>query len=328
MKDRLKINANNFYRFSPYIILLLLIIPMSILNEQFLTLPTFINMMRQVSTVGIVALGAMVVIITGGIDFSAGFGIAMIGMAAGTIFYLTDATQSVWVLIAVCVFGGALLGLVNGLIVTKLKIVPFIATLGTMSIAQGASVLIGGGSMTSLARRGDNFLWLGQGMLFNLIPVPFVVFVIVSCTIYVLLNKTKFGVYTYSMGSNEEAIKYEGINIARYKTMVYVVAGTCTGIAALITSMRIAMVSPNMAGVTILLDAIAATVLGGTSILGGRGRVSGTIAGAFIIVVISMALTYFAIASDMQELFKGVVIFIAVGIDGYINKYAAKATRY
>ena len=323
-ENRRDIIRRNIQRLSPFIILLLLFAAMSALNRDFLTVRSVINLMQQVATVGIVALGVMLVIITGGIDFSSGFGVAMIGMAAGSTFAMSAGTRSAWVLISVSLAAGALLGLANGLIVSGLKIKPFIATLGTMSIAQGMALLVGGGRMIPL--RGEPVLWVGQGLLFGVVPVPFVIFVIVAVLMYIILNKTKLGIYAYAIGSNEEAVRQDGINIFKYKTLVYVIAGICTGIAAMITITRIAMATPGVSG-TILLDAIAATVIGGTSVSGGRGTVSGTIAGAFTIVIIGSALTFLRIAPEMQDLFRGAVIFIAIGLDAYINRYSHRLGR-
>ncbi|MDD4877247.1 MAG: ABC transporter permease [Dehalococcoidales bacterium] len=306
-------------RLTSLIILLFMVLTMSVLNGEFFTIQTLRNLMQQVSAVGVVALGAMFVIIAGGIDFTAGYGLAMVGMIAGTIY--TSYTDNVVVFLFAALLGGAALGLVNGLVIAKLKILPFIATLAIMSIAQGLSLLIGGGGMVILTN--EQIIWIGQGKVFGFVPVSFLLFLFAGIIIFILLNKTKLGVYTYAIGSNQEAVRYMGINVDRYKILVYIVAGICTGLASLLTVTKIAMATPGIYGTT-LLDAIAATVIGGTSITGGKGNVVGTICGVFIIVIISSALTYLKIAPEMQEFFKGTVIFIAIGLDAYVSRVARK----
>lgn len=310
----------NLYRQIPLIILLFMVLILSISNKEFLTLQTFTNLMQQVSAVGVVALGAMFVIISGGIDFTTGYGLAMIGMAAATLytrFINTNSIFSIFILVLVTLVVGAALGLVNGLVITKLRITPFIATLGVMSLAKGLSLLIGGGAL--IIFKDEKVLFIGQGKLFGFLPVSFLIFLLVSLIIYLILKKTKLGIYTYAIGGNEETVRFVGINVVSYKIFIYILAGICTGVATLLTITRIGIVSPSIYG-TILLDAIAASIIGGTSLSGGKGSVSGTIVGVFIIVIVSTALAYLRIPPEMQEFFKGMVIFIAVGIDAYTNK--------
>lgn len=307
----------NLQQIMPLIILIVLLLVLSLLNRDFLSPQTLINLAQQASAVGVVSIGAMFVIITGGIDFSAGYGLAMIGMAAGVVYADSPFAGSVLAMVLTFLGAGALLGLVNGLLCAKLKIMPFIATLAMMSLAQGMSLMIGGGSMIMLSN--SPILVLGQGKLGGVIPVSFLVLLVVCAVAALLLHRTKLGVYTYAMGGNEDSARYAGIRVDRYKILVYVVAGICTGIASLLTVSRIAMVTPSIYGTT-LTDAIAATCIGGTSMSGGRGTVSGTLIGAFIIVLISTALTYLKIPAEMQDVFKGAVILLAVAFDALVNR--------
>ena len=294
-------------RVMPVVILAVLLLALSLLNRDFLSLQTLVNLMQQVSAVGVVAIGAMFVIITGGIDFSAGYGLAMIGMAAGVVYAQSPFQGSVAAMVVTFLGMGALLGLVNGLLIAALDILPFIATLAMMSLAQGMSLMIGGGTMVMLTD--SPILAVGQGKIGGVLPVSFVVLLAVCLTASVILHRTKLGVYTYALGGNEDAAWYSGIHVKRYKILVYVVAGICTGIASMLTVSRIA-----------LTDAIAATCIGGTSMSGGRGNVLGTCIGAVIIVLISTALTYLKIPAEMQEVFKGAVILLAVAFDAVVSR--------
>ncbi|MFR3786135.1 MAG: ABC transporter permease [Agathobaculum desmolans] len=307
----------NLQQVMPVVILAVLLLVLSLLNRDFLSPQTLMNLLQQVSAVGVVSIGAMFVIITGGIDFSAGYGLAMIGMAAGVVYTQSPFAGSVVAMVVTFIGAGALLGLVNGLLVAKVKIMPFIATLAMMSLTQGMSLMIGGGTMIMLSD--SPILAAGQGKLGGVLPVSFLILLAVCMLAALLLHRTKLGVYTYAMGGNEDAARYAGIRVDRYKIMVYVVAGVCTGIASMLTVSRIAMVTPSIYGTT-LTDAIAATCIGGSSMSGGRGTVSGTLVGAIIIVLISTALTYLKIPAEMQDVFKGAVILLAVAFDALMNR--------
>ena len=302
---------------TPLIVLLFMILVLNTLNRDFMSISTMLNLMQQVSVVGTVALGAMVVIISGGIDFTAGFGIAMIGMAGGTIFRLGVMDGNIFFVVFACLAFGAILGAVNGVLVARLNIVPFIATLAVMSIAQGMSMRIGRGNMVMI--RNSPILWFGQGRLPLNIPVSFAILMLFCLITYLILNKTKIGVYIYAIGGNEDTVRYIGINVIKYKILLYTLAGTYTGAAALLTISRLGLAAPNIYGST-LLDAIAAAVIGGTSLSGGRGKVLGTFVGAVIIVLISTALVYLNVRPEMQDVFKGGVILLALCFDVFLNK--------
>jgi len=311
------LKKSNIKEIAPVIILACMLIVLSTLNKEFMSLKTLFNMMSQVSAVGIVAIGAMIVIISGGIDFTAGYGLAMIGMAAGTVFAADILGGSVAVVALTCLIAGAVMGTLNGVLVAKLNIVPFIATLAVMSLLQGMSMLIGRGNMVMI--REPSILWFGQGKLFQSIPVSFIIYILLCFAAYLILHKTKMGVYIYALGGNEDAVRYVGINVAKYKILLYVIAGTYTGIAAFLTISKLGLAAPSIYGST-LLDAIAAAVIGGTSLSGGRGKVLGTFVGTIIIVLITTALTYLNIKPEMQDVFKGAVILLALCFDVLINK--------
>ena len=309
----------NIQKAIPLIILLVLLLVLSLLNRDFLSLQTFVNLMQQESAVGVVSIGAMFAIISGGIDFTAGYGLAMIGMAAGVVYSQSIFQGSVIAMVITFIGAGAILGLINGVLIAKLKILPFVATLAIMSLAQGMSLMIGGGTMIMLSD--SPILFIGQGKLGGLFPTSFLIFLLICITADIILKKTKLGVYTYALGGNEDAAWYTGIKVDQYKILVYIVAGICTGIASLLTVSKIAMATPSIYGTT-LIDAIAATCIGGTSMSGGKGTVFGTFIGSIIIVLISTALTYLKIPAEMQDVFKGAVILLAVVFDAMVsNRY-------
>jgi ribose/xylose/arabinose/galactoside ABC-type transport system permease subunit len=305
----------------PIVILLGIIGVLSLFNSSFLTIQSMKNIMLQVSAIGVVSFGALVTILSGGIDFTSGYGVAMIGMVAAFFYKMPFSNNSFYVYIVVSLIVGLMLGLTNGLIISKLNILPFIATLATMSICQGISLAIGNGAMTLF--RDSSMAMLGQGYLASLIPYSFIVFILMALLTSFLLNRTRFGVYLYALGGDENSARYMGINISFYKTLAYVYAGFCTAVGSILTVSKISMTTPSIYG-TILMDGIAATVIGGTSMAGGKGRVFSTIIGSLIIVVIGMALAYLNIQAELQKVFKGSVILIAVCIDAYYEKFANK----
>lgn len=303
----------------PLVTLAAMVIVLSLLSPAFLSVGTLVNLMSQVSVIGIVALGATLVLITAGIDFTTGYGLAAIGMAVGAAFLHTGG--NVVALLATGLLGGVILGATNGILIAKLRIMPFIATLAVMLVAQGASTFIEDGRMVMLA--GSPLLWLGQGRIGGQVPAAFVVYVALCAITWAILNRTRWGTYIYAVGGHEPTARYAGIQVDRVTIACYVLAGVFTGIAALITVAKIGMATPGISG-SILLDSIAAAVIGGASLSGGRGRVSGTFIGVLIIVLIGTALTYLNIAPEMQDVFKGVVILVAVCFDQVIRRYASR----
>jgi ribose/xylose/arabinose/galactoside ABC-type transport system permease subunit len=306
----------NIQAIMPLVLLLVLFVVLSALNSNFLSASTMMNLMQQVSAVGTVAIGGMMVIITGGIDFSAGYGLAMTGMAAAWIFTHSVFRGSVVAMLVTFPLVGALIGLANGFLTAKLKILPFIATLAMMSITQGLTMFINGGTMMMI--RDPRLLMIGQGRIADFLPVSFLVYLGVCAAAAFILRRTKLGVYNYAMGGSEQALWYAGINVQAYKMLVYAAAGVCTGIASLLTVTQIAMATPNIAG-SILIDSIAASCIGGASLSGGRGSVFGAFMGTMIIVLIGTALTYLSVPAEMRGVFKGVVILLAVALDAVIT---------
>jgi len=304
--------TNILKKYGIVIILILLVFLMSILTPHFLSATNLINIIRQMSIIGIIAIGVTPIIITKGIDLSSGSLIALVSVVVAT-FAQGDYPLIVPILVAIGV--GLLVGLINGTMVAKGMLAPFIATLGMMTAARGAAMLYSDGR--PIGGISDSFTFIGQGIVFG-IPVPVIIFAFVGFVTWVLLNKTKIGRYVYAIGGNEQAAVTAGINVSRIKLMVYAYAGLLGGVAGMILTSRIASGQPQ-AGLMFELDAIAAAVIGGTSLFGGIGTVGGTIVGALIIGVMNNGLDLLGVSSYWQQIVKGAIIVAAVYIDSRKN---------
>ncbi|WP_297987892.1 ABC transporter permease [Anoxybacillus sp.] len=295
-------------------ILIGLIILMSILSPTFLTTGNLLNIVRQMSVVGIVAIGVTMVIITTGIDLSSGSVIALVSVVVASFAH--PDTYPVFIPILIGLGLGLLTGVINGTIISKAKIAPFIVTLGMMTAARGAALLFSDGR--PIGNLSDSFKFIGQGMVLG-VPVPIIIFALVGVVSYISLNKTKFGKYVYAIGGNEQAARIAGVNVDKYKIFVYGYAGLLSGLAGIILTSRIASGQPT-AGVMYELDAIAAAVIGGTSLAGGIGTIGGTIVGALIIGVMNNGLDLMNVSPYWQQILKGVIITVAVFIDSRKNR--------
>ncbi|HZG60972.1 MAG TPA: ABC transporter permease [Anoxybacillus sp.] len=301
-------------RYGMLFILIALIILMSILSPTFFTTGNLLNIVRQMSVVGIVAIGVTIVIITTGIDLSSGSVIALVSVVVASFAH--PDTYPLIVPIAIGLGLGLLTGVINGTIISKAQIAPFIVTLGMMTAARGAALLITDGR--PVGNLSDSFKFIGQGDVLG-IPVPIIIFGFVGLISYILLNKTKFGKYVYAIGGNEQAAIIAGVNVDKYKIFVYGYAGLLSGIAGIILTSRISSGQPT-AGVMYELDAIAAAVIGGTSLAGGIGTIGGTIIGALIIGVMNNGLDLLNVSPYWQQILKGAIITVAVFIDSRKNK--------
>ncbi|GAE27982.1 inositol transport system permease protein [Halalkalibacter wakoensis JCM 9140] len=311
-KQGKELAMNILKKYGIFIILILLIVLMSILTPHFLSTTNLINIVRQMSIIGIIAIGVTPIIITKGIDLSSGSLIALVSVVVAT-FAQGDFPIVVPILVALGV--GLLVGLVNGTLVAKGMLAPFIATLGMMTAARGAAMLYSDGR--PIGGISETFTFIGQGMIAG-IPVPVIIFGFVGLVTWILLNKTKIGKYVYAIGGNEQAAVTAGINVSRIKLMVYAYAGLLGGVAGMILTARIASGQPQ-AGIMFELDAIAAAVIGGTSLFGGIGTVGGTIIGALIIGVMNNGLDLLGVSSYWQQIVKGAIIVAAVYIDSRKN---------
>lgn len=294
----------------PFIGLILLIIVVSILNPSFLDLSNLLNLLRQISINGLIAFGMTFIILTGGIDLSVGSILAL--SSAFIALMITSGVDPIIALI-IGVLIGFVLGAVNGLLVTKGNMAPFIATLATMTIFRGLTLVITDGN--PITNLGDSYLFqlFGKGYFIG-IPVPAVTMIIVFVILLIILQKTTFGRHTYAIGGNEIAAKISGIKVNKIKILIYGISGLMSALAGGILTSRLNSAQPT-AGTSYELDAIAAVVLGGTSLTGGKGRIVGTLIGVLIIGVLNNGLNLLGVSSFYQQVVKGVVILIAVLIN-------------
>ncbi|WP_104040307.1 ribose ABC transporter permease [Vibrio hyugaensis] len=294
------------------IALIFLIVVVSFLNPNFFTVDNILNILRQTSVNAIIAVGMTLVILTAGIDLSVGSVLALCGAFAASMIAL-----EVPVLIAVptVLFAGAALGAISGIIIAKGKVQAFIATLVTMTLLRGVTMVYTDGRpiSTGFTDTADAFAWFGTGYALG-IPVPVWLMVIVFAAAWYLLNHTRFGRYVYALGGNESATRLSGINVDRVKIGVYAICGMLAALAGIIVTSRLSSAQPT-AGMGYELDAIAAVVLGGTSLMGGKGRIMGTLIGALIIGFLNNALNLLDVSSYYQMIAKAVVILLAVLVD-------------
>jgi ribose transport system permease protein len=297
-------------KLGPLIGLFLLVIVITLLNPSFLSVNNLLNVLRQVSISALIAFGMTFVILTGGIDLSVGSTLALTGAVAASL--LASGTDPILAMGAALILG-LLLGAVNGVIITKGKVAPFIATLATMTIYRGLTLVYTEGRPVSGLGDSLAFQMFGKGYFFG-IPVPVITMIITFAVLYFILHKTTFGRRVYAVGGNEEASKLSGISPDRVKIAVYAITGLLAAMSALILTSRLNSAQPT-AGESYELDAIAAVVLGGTSLTGGKGWIFGTLVGALIIGVLNNGMNLIGVSSFFQQVVKGVVILLAVLID-------------
>lgn len=287
----------------------------------------------QVSVIGIIAVGMTQVIITSGIDLSAGSVVGLAAMASASLAQsstdmravypaLTD-LWPIWPILA-GLFVGLLIGVINGALIAKTNIPPFIATLGTMVAARGLAKWYTNGQPIALLS--PEFTWLGRSfsILGFPLPLPVIIFLVVAFLGHIALRYTRYGKFTYAIGSNPQAARVSGINIGAHLIKVYVVCGLLSGLAGVVTAARAASAQAAM-GTSYELDAIAAAVIGGTSLAGGVGRITGTVIGTIILGVMMSGFTFLKVGSYYQEVIKGTIIVLAVAVDQYRRSRKTKA---
>lgn len=289
-------------------VLVALVVLMSLIAPNFNRVDNLLNIARSISVNAILAAGLTFVILTGGIDLSVGSIVAVSGVVA------VIAAMGGWPAPAAILAGmaaGAACGLVNGMLTAYLSLAPFIVTLGTMTFLRGLAYTITEGQ--PIVSSDLSFRDLGNGYLWG-IPYPVLTMALVFVVAWFVLERTRYGRHVYAVGGNAEAAKLAGVRVKRVTTSVYVIAGLCAGLAGVIFAARVISAQPT-AGTGYELDAIAAVVLGGTSLAGGRGRIVGTLIGAVILGVLSTGLILLNVPFFTQLLIKGVVIIFAVAID-------------
>lgn len=287
-----------------------IVLVVSIMEPDFLTLNNLFNILRQVSINALIAFGMTFVILTGGIDLSVGSILAL--SSAFVAGLMTDGTSALIAVLAGLIVG-AVMGALNGMVISLGKVAPFIATLATMTIFRGLTLVYTDGKPITGLSQGGWFELFGRGY-FWIFPVPVLTMLIAFAVLYFILKKTAFGRYTYAIGGNEEAAKLMGIQVNKVKIMIYSLSGLMAALAGIILTSRLNSAQPT-AGTSYELDAIAAVVLGGTSLSGGRGWIVGTLIGALIIGTLNNGLNLLGVSSFFQLVVKGLVILFAVLAD-------------
>jgi len=302
-----------FSKFGIYIIFLGMVIALTIISPVFLTYGNIINIVRQMSVVGTIAVGMTIIIITGGIDLSPGSVVALVAVVAASFAHPGE--YSLLITLFAGAGAGLLAGFINGSLISATGIPPFIVTLGMMTAARGVALLYSGGR--PIGNLSDSFRFLGSGYIFG-IPVPIIIFAIVALIGHIILNKTTFGKSIYAVGGNEEAAVVCGVNVKKVKLFVYTFGGLTAAIAGMVLTARVSAGSPS-SGLSYELDAIAATIIGGTSFNGGVGTITGTIIGALILGTLNNGLDLIGVSSYWQQISKGVIIVGAIILDSLKN---------
>jgi ribose transport system permease protein len=303
------LRVSNVQTVALLVVLLSLIALFSMLSENFLTVGNGTNVLRQVSFLMLLACGQTLVILTGGIDLSVGAAVGLVSVATAAALLHMDPSLAVLVGLAV----GISIGLINGLLIGKLRITPFVATLGTMTVAHGLAMVFTNGSPIH-GLPNNWFMTLGRGFI-GPVPIPVVVAIAGIVLTFIILNQTKFGRYLFAIGGNEEAAILSGINVNYYKIATYMLTGFLSAVAAVLLTSRVITGQPEL-GTGMELDSIAAVVIGGTLLIGGTGSIGGTVIGVLIIGVLKNGLTLIGVSSFMQEVVIGTMLVFAIYLSG------------
>lgn len=308
-----------------FLALIILIAIFGLMTDAFLSPSNLITMTKHVAYNAILALGMLFVILTGGIDLSVGSIVGLSGVVSGVLLQgwnlsLFDVTAypAVWVVIVIALAVGGAVGWLNGIIVTRFNVAPFVATLGTMYVARGAALLISNGATfpklqgdPELGNTGFSFLGLGRPL-----GIPTAIWIMIGFAVIAVLlaTRTRFGRWMYAAGGNPRAAELSGVPVRRVTIWVYVISGICAAMAGLIIASELTSAAPQT-GQMFELNAIAAVVIGGASLFGGRGTVKGALIGAFVIGFLSDGLVLVGVSSFWQTVIKGLVIILAVILD-------------
>jgi ribose/xylose/arabinose/galactoside ABC-type transport system permease subunit len=316
-------------RFAPVIFLVALMVVFAVLEPRFLSSLNLFNVMRQISITGLIAVGMTFVILTAGIDLSVGSVVALAGLAAAVVAkggaqnrFSIDAGD-----VAAAGYGwfaamlaatlvGTVCGWIQGIGITRLKVPPFVVTLGGLSAFRGAALLIAGGGPLSGFQ--ESYVWWGQGRI-GPVPVPVILFLSVAVIAHVVLRFTRYGRQVYAVGGNQEAARLSGVDVKRVLLSVYVIVGMVAGFAGFVLSARLNS-SEAVAGIGYELTVIASVVIGGTSLFGGTGTIFGTVIGSILIGVLINGLVLMNISSYIQQIIIGVITVLAVAFDQFAKQ--------
>jgi ribose transport system permease protein len=294
---------------SPLILLVILTAVFAVVDPRVVSGQSLINIISQATPIAVLALGALIVLLTGGIDLSAGIGVAFCAVLIAT---LVDSGAGLPGALTIGLATMLVVGLINGFIISVLKIPPFVTTLATMVALQGATLAVASKGVLMLKEPALRFIGVERSF-----GIPHVIFstLVIVVLAAVIMRYTRFGLRTYALGSDPAAAELAGIPVTRHTILVYVASGLFVFLTAFIMISRVPVVTPNIGGTSLLLDAIAAAVLGGTSIFGGRGTVWGTVVGALIVSLLTTALRIFGTDPSSLELYKGAIIMAALLAD-------------
>jgi ribose transport system permease protein len=314
-----RLDVSFLYRFSRVFVLAFLVILMALVSPAFLTKTNSINVLRQASLAAILALGETIVILTAGIDLSIGAVLTTSGIVAGTVLKIEG--LPVWVGMLAGLGFGSLVGLVNGLMVAVVRLPPFIATYGTMWIATGLSVVFLRGYI--IYDFDPRFRFIGKGYVLG-IPMPIIIMAGMYLVFYFLMHRTTLGRSVYALGANREAARLSGIKVEGTLIKAYTISGFCAGLAGLLFVARLNAAEAGL-GESLLLPVIAGIVLGGTSLLGGEGSIIGTLIGTLIMIIVFNGMNLLGISSIWQATVQGAIIIIAVLLDQWGRRAAARS---
>jgi ribose/xylose/arabinose/galactoside ABC-type transport system permease subunit len=292
------------------LVVLVIVVYLSLATDTFFTAGNLAVVSRQISLNAVIAMGMTLVILTGGIDLSVGSVVAITSVMLGLTMVRWG--MPIWISIGIAILIGAVIGLINGTLLVKTKLPPFIVTLGMMGLARGAALVITKG--TSVSGFPAQYFPIGQGFVFDLIPIPVVIAVMLAVFVHIILSRTTFGRRIYLLGSNEEAALLSGININRMKIWIYMICSALAAIEAVIETSRMATGQPA-SGSGYELTAIGSVVIGGASMNGGEGTVLGTMLGAILLGLITNGLILLGISAYWQQVFSGAIIILAVALD-------------
>lgn len=313
-------------RFQSLLALVLMVIALALMTDTFFTVDNSLNVLRQICVNLCLSIGMTMIILSGGVDLSVGSMLAFSGAVAAGLLKKGVAIPGTDIFIEITTSGailagllmGTVLGWFNGFVITRFKLPPFVATLGMLSIARGLTMLWTKGH--PITRLGDDFGYMGTGDPLG-IPMPVWISGALVLVFVVVMKRTRFGRHVYAVGGNERAATLSGLNVNRIKLMVYTLGGALAGVAGLLVTARLDTAAPN-AGMSYELDSIAAVVIGGTSLNGGRGTIMGTVLGCLIIGVLNNGLVLMEVSPFWQQVIKGAVILIAVAVDKLGDKNA------
>jgi ribose transport system permease protein len=306
---RAQVERLDAFRYESLAVLILLCVVMTLLSPYFLSLNNFLNILLATSVIGILAIGATFVISSAAIDLSVGSLLAVSAVVAGLVVKNAGLPWPLGIFAALAT--GGLLGLINGVLVTKGRIPPFIVTLGMLGIARGtAYILTEGRAIYGLP---EPLVFLGQGRILG-VPMPVIIFLALALVMHFVLQHTRFGRYTLIVGDNETAARVTGLRVERHRVQVFVLSGALAGLAGLVLMGRLNAADPSE-GLLYELTAITAAIIGGTNLFGGRGTIVGTVIGALIMGVIQNGLNLLAVQSFYQQVAIGAVLIVAVWLD-------------